>query len=47
VKLYYQRESLGREDRERLRFAFQGDGVPSVRELIKLITDYPKGLRVG
>jgi hypothetical protein len=26
---------------EKLPFAFQGDGVLSVRELIKLIRDYP------
>jgi hypothetical protein len=41
VKLYYHRESLG----ETLPFAFQGDWVLSARELIILITDYPKGLR--
>ncbi|MGE5444332.1 MAG: hypothetical protein ACM3SR_06965 [Ignavibacteriales bacterium] len=45
VKLYYQRKSLGREDRQRLPSAFQGDRVVSARELIKLITDYPKELR--
>jgi hypothetical protein len=38
-------EFIGREDRERLPFAFQGDGVLSARELIKLITDNFKGLR--
>ncbi len=45
VKLYYQKESLGREDRERLPFAFEGHGVLSVRQLIKLIRDYLIGLR--
>jgi hypothetical protein len=42
VKLYYQRASVGREDRDRLAFAFQSYGILPARELIKLITDYPK-----